>query len=90
VSRVTVEALYLAEPEEILDAVQREGGGETVLLLGHNPGLEIGATWLAVDLPPLDMPTCAIAVLRFPVAQWQDVTEGQGALLHHVTPKSLV
>jgi len=35
------------------------------------------------------MPTCAAAVLRFAVRAWDDVGWGEGALVRHVTPKSL-
>jgi len=89
IARETYEGLYLAEPDTILDTVQRSGRGETVLVLGHNPGLERAAVLLSNGPCPAMMPTCAAAVLRFGVARWSDVAEGGGTLLHHVTPKSL-
>lgn len=85
----TVEALYLAEPDAILDVIRAQGKGETLLVLGHNPGLERMAVRLSRDDCPAVMPTCTAAILRFDVARWGDVGFGDGALLHHVTPKSL-
>ncbi len=90
VERREVEALYLAEPNTILAAIRGEGGGETVLVLGHNPGLEMAAVQFASGPCPRAMATCTAAVLRLPVARWADVDFGNGDLLHHVAPKSLV
>ena len=90
VPQVTLDALYLADPDAILAAIRGEGKGDTLLVLGHNPGLERAAVRLARGgkCPPA-MPTCAAAVLRFAVRAWDDVDWGEGTLAHHVTPKSL-
>ncbi len=89
VSRRTLDALYLAEPEAILDTIRAEAKGERVVVLGHNPGLERAAIRLSGgDCPPA-MPTCAAAVLRFGVTRWAELSFGAGTLLHHVAPKSL-
>lgn len=90
VGQVTLDALYLAGPDTILDTVRSEGKGDTVLVLGHNPGLERAAVKLTRGgkCPPA-MPTCAAAVLRFPVRAWSDLDWGEGMLVRHVTPKSL-
>ena len=85
----TIDALYLAEPDAILDAIRAQGKGETLLVLGHNPGLERMAVQMSRDACPAAMPTCAAAILRFDATRWSDVGFGEGALLHHVTPKSL-
>lgn len=82
-------ALYLADPETILDTVRGVAKGDRVLLLGHNPGIERAVVQFANAPCPTMMPTCTAAVLRFGVARWADVGFGMGALLHHVTPKSL-
>jgi len=86
---LTVEALYLAEPDTILDAIHAQGKGDILLVLGHNPGLESTAAGLSRDPCPATMPTCAAAVLRFAAKRWRDVAFGEGTLLHHITPKSL-
>ncbi len=89
VAAQTVDALYLAEPDTILDTIRGDGKGATLLVLGHNPGLERAAVDFAKGACPVMMPTCTAAVLRFDAARWGDVAFGEGMLLHHVTPKSL-
>jgi len=90
VAPTSIDALYLAEPDAILDTIRSKGQGGTLLILGHNPGLERAAVRFARGgkCPPA-MPTCAAAVLRFAVRSWDDVDWGEGALVRHVTPKSL-
>ena len=88
-SRETVDGLYLAEAQTILDTVRSEGDGDTLLVLGHNPGMERAAVRLASADCPRAMPTCTAAVLRFATADWRDAAFGDGTLLHHVTPRSL-
>ena len=90
VPREERDELYLAEPDAILSAIQGARGGDTLLVLGHNPGIEAAAGRLASGPCPAAMPTCAAAVLRFAVSRWGDVGCGGGDLLYHVTPKSLV
>jgi len=62
--------LYLADPQVMMD-VLRSATGDTVLMLGHNPGI----AWFAqslVQVPPphsrfFDYPTCATMVAEFDV-----------------------
>lgn len=89
VAKVSLKTLYLADPDTILGAIRSQGKGDTLLVLGHNPGLERMAAHLSRDPCPPDMPTCAAAVQRLSVSRWSDVAYGTGELLHHVTPKSL-
>jgi phosphohistidine phosphatase len=63
------EALYHAEPEAILARLAwLPEGVETVLVVGHNPGLED----LAARLTGADeaLPTAAIRVLALPAEHW--------------------
>lgn len=89
VPQVSAGALYLADPDTILGVIAAEGQGDTLLVLGHNPGLERMAVRLSRDACPPAMATCTAAVLRFAVRDWADVTWGEGTLLHHISPKSL-
>lgn len=89
--------LYLATSDTLIDAVQEtpdEIG--SLLLAGHNPGLED----LVLDLVPDDsssplreaveekFPTAAIAVLGCDITHWSDL--GPGAkLLHFIRPRDL-
>lgn len=84
--------LYLAEPAAILDALQ-SAGGQTVLLLGHNPGIAEFAARL-VTHPPMhdrfhDYPTCATLIVEFPEKTWAAVRFGTAAPVDFVIPKEL-
>ncbi len=89
VTRLSLDTLYLAEPCEMIDVIRGMLEPETLLVLGHNPGIEMLAARLSQGECPAVMPTCTAAVLRFGVTQWGDVAYGEGRLIHHKTPKSL-
>ncbi|MER6784632.1 histidine phosphatase family protein [Streptomyces sp. NPDC000658] len=84
--------LYGADPPELLDIV-RETPGEvgTLLLVGHNPGLQELVLDLAgdglgdaLDEVRLKFPTSAIAVLTWHGPDWRALTPG-AALLTSMT-----
>ncbi|MEO1345461.1 MAG: histidine phosphatase family protein [Pseudomonadota bacterium] len=85
-------ALYLADPQVMMDAL-RGAKGETVLMLGHNPGI----AWFAqsiVQVPPphprfFDYPTCATLVAEFDVTDWREIGTGSGRALDFVIPREL-
>ncbi len=85
------EELYLAEPEALLRRLRHlpnEAG--SVLLVGHNPGLqELGAR-LAADPGRLaqEFPTGALAVLRV-TKEWADLRWHGAKLALYRTPKEL-
>lgn len=92
--------LYLASPRQILEQIhQTDAAVRSLLVIGHNPGMEECATRLARK--PVskseshklqDMrekfPTCALAVLDFDAEAWSDVTGG-GILLEFIRPRDL-
>lgn len=95
------DALYLAEAGKILAMIQglpaRTG---TVMVIGHNPGLEELAAFLARepvrrkererrDVLEEKFPTCALAVLDFDIERWRDIQPGEGELVDFVRPKDL-
>lgn len=95
------DGLYLAEAGKILAMIQglpaRTG---TVMVIGHNPGLEELATLLARepvrrkererrDVLEEKFPTCALAVLDFDIERWRDIQPGEGALVDFVRPRDL-
>ena len=96
-----LEALYLAEPEVILSIVRLAPDAvKSLLVVGHNPGMEQIATHLArepvkrkerdrFDLIEEKFPTAALAVLDFDVTRWRDIAPGQGALKDFVRPRDL-
>jgi len=91
------EALYLASPGRLLRIVQStDDAVETLLLIGHNPGMHEVAVALtdryrgaAAARLEAKFPTAAAAVVEFDVDAWSDVAPGAGRLLHFVRPKDL-
>lgn len=92
--------LYLAEYPDLLARIRWiDDKVKTVLLVGHNPGLEQLALTLALtSRGPEDdemrtmaekFPTAALAVITFDIKSWKDVKEGAGALKDFVRPKDL-
>jgi len=93
-------ALYLAAPKNILAQIQISPDDvKTLMLVGHNPGIEECAIRLARK--PVskseshklsDMrekfPTCALAVLDFDIESWSDAGSG-GILLEFLRPRDL-
>lgn len=89
--------LYLAGPRDMLNEIGKvPTTAESVMLLGHNPGIGSLAGLLAGsgDEGALaDMhgkfPTAAIAVVGFNVARWGDLEPGSGVLRAFVRPRDL-
>jgi len=89
--------LYLATPDELLDAIhQAPAEAESILLVGHNPGLE----QLVLRLVPhgadgargevaIKYPTASLVELRFPVERWDQVADGAADLVRFVRPRDL-
>lgn len=81
-------ALYLAEPEVMLKALQATSA-HTVAMIAHNPGTAALA-WALAHTPPADdrfaqYPTGATTVLQFDEA----IMPGAGRILHFTTPRDL-
>ncbi len=85
--------LYLASAPAML-GVLRKASGDTVLMLGHNPGTGELAERLAKKLPKhagfLDYPTCATTVFEFAADDWQSVTFGEGKVIAFTVPRDLI
>ncbi|MDT0507718.1 histidine phosphatase family protein [Novosphingobium sp. MMS21-SN21R] len=90
--------IYLASSATLLDLLKElEGDPASVLMVGHNPGLED----LIFDLVPDDgssplrdvveqkFPTATFAVIELDVERWADVTEGCGKLVELMRPRDL-
>lgn len=82
-------ALYLAEPDGILEILRTvDDGVSTVLVVGHNPGLEELVEMLTGRSEHL--PTAALARVRLPVTRWASVATGtRGSLVGFWRPKDL-
>ncbi|MDS1135864.1 SixA phosphatase family protein [Nitratireductor indicus] len=89
------EGLYMASPETLVEALRRSGGhAHSILLVGHNPGLETFAGRLCGAGSDEDakealldkFPTAAVA--RFEIeAGWAELDFGAGRLTHFLRPK---
>ena len=82
------ERIYEASALQLLEVVtQADDGANTVMLVGHNPGLEelirliTGETWL--------MPTAALAKIDLSPDKWARVKEQAGRIDWVVKPKDL-
>ena len=87
------DALYLAGPQAMLDALHA-ATGNTVLMLGHMPGIGEFARDLRRDPPPAHeasrkYPTGAVTVLDFKVERWADVQMGTGKFVTYTAPRAL-
>ena len=83
--------LYLAGPIAIIGAAQgADANAETILLLGHQPGMEDAANRFCADAAIDGYPTAKITVIGFDVGAWADIQFGSGKVLSEASPKSLV
>ena len=83
-----VDELYHAGAETLLAALQGvDPGVDSVLLIGHNPGLLDLAVMLAGALPD-ELPTGALATLSFDGA-WAELEPAACELVAYVVPREL-
>ncbi|MBO9376791.1 histidine phosphatase family protein [Sphingomonas histidinilytica] len=90
--------VYLASAVSLLDVVQEANDQyDSLLLVGHNPGLEDLVLMLVPDRPDdaardqveEKFPTASIAEISFPVEHWDDVRPNGGLLSLFVRPRDL-
>ncbi len=69
---LTVPNLYLATPKTILQSIRENASrtARTVLVLGHNPGLETLVSALSNEFT--EMPTASLAVFSVSDEDWQE------------------
>ena len=84
-----LEALYHASPDVMLKLLGK-ATGETVMMLGHNPGIAEFAAML-VARPPSHpdfgrYPTAATLVVDFQIDTWKDLKPGTGSVLDFFIP----
>ena len=84
--------LYLATYDGIMK-VLRTASGNTVLMLGHNPGISIMAEKILserVDHPKFDQyPTGATLVADFDISTWWDADWEKANARHFTVPRDL-
>ena len=93
ITPVILRDLYLAPAQTMLDCLRQHGSGETLLILGHNPGIAMFAQMLASNVPAhqgfVDYPTGATTVLNFGIDDWNSVSRKSGCLQSFVVPREL-
>jgi len=87
--------IYLASAATLLDLVHEfPDGAATVLMAGHNPGLEE----LVLGLVPggalrgdveAKFPTASLAEIQFDIERWAEVEPGDGELIRFIRPRDL-
>ena len=87
--------LYGAGPAALLERLGRvPNRALSVMLIGHNPGIQYLALELATTGPALAalrerFPTGALATVEIEVERWRDITDGKATATGLVTPRSL-
>jgi phosphohistidine phosphatase len=87
--------LYGASEKTILEYIRTAPDDiETLMMVGHNPGMERLARSFAKSGDPdairrveKKYPTCALAVIELPISHWKDATPPAGRLEMFLTPK---
>jgi phosphohistidine phosphatase len=86
-------ALYHAGADVML-AVLRHASADTVMMIGHNPGIAEFAARLVASAPLNPefhrYPTGATLVADFAAQSWADVAYGQGAVVDFIVPREIV
>ena len=87
------DSLFHASADVMLRVLQ-SATSDTVLMLGHNPGIAHFAE-LLVKSPAThprfsDYPTCATAVIRFDLASWSDTKFDQGTVIKFAVPREVI
>ncbi len=82
--------LYAASADTLLGHLRDGDDAATVLLVGHNPGLEelIGVLTGGVDAEAIvRLPTAGLACLALDIEEWSQVRERSGLLQWFLTPR---
>lgn len=90
--------LYHAMPDVMLDEIRAApDDAETLLVVGHNPGMVLLAMALAED--PDDetalrvahgVPTGGFIVFELPIDHWSEIAEGEGRTIFFGRPRDLM
>lgn len=87
--------LYGASAGTLLDQLHGVGNAVgSVMLIGHNPGLQLLALDLARPAPRVreleaKYPTAGLATLAFPATSWRALARGTAELVGFVLPRKL-
>lgn len=83
---ITDERIYEAPVSNLLKVINElDDANATVLMFGHNPGFSNLINYLTSE--NCEMPTCAIAHVRFDFESWKMVSADMGKLIEFDFPK---
>lgn len=83
-----LDELYMAEPETIFKMIATHGGeAVSLMIIGHNPGLECTAQRLAQDV--ISLPTASLAHFELDSESWDKIKDAEVVLidLWHAKPE---
>jgi phosphohistidine phosphatase len=91
------ERVYLASAEILIELIhQTQDSADSLLIVGHNPGLERLVLKLTRDNGEamradvaVKYPTATLAEIDFAVDRWADVAEATGTLARFIRPRDL-
>ena len=89
------ERLYLAATSALLDVIgETDAAAQTLLVVGHNPGLEELTLLLTQDSvlraeAAIKYPTATLAQIALPIEDWGDAARGGGTLNRFIRPRDL-
>ena len=89
---IFIERLYHAS-SEVMFQVLREAEQNTVMIIGHNPGIAAFAHAILHHAPAHsrfeDYPTGATLIAEFPINTWAELSWNSGRTLDFVVPREL-
>ncbi len=80
-----LEGIYHATPAELISVITNVAESETLLVVGHNPGMSELMERLTGSHE--SMPTAAIAFIELPIEEWSEVANAKGQLRDFWKPK---
>ena len=88
------ERIYNAAPATLIDLIRNTRNAATLLVVGHNPGLQDLAVQLIAsdDLEARErvsekLPTCGLVVVEFPFDNWSRLHASAGRMERFVSPR---
>ena len=83
-----LDSFYMAEPAIFYEKLRLLPDVESVMIIGHNPGLETLLQLLDGNISSL--PTAAVSIISLPVDSWEDIDEDTtGELIEFWRPREL-
>lgn len=78
--------IYNANIDTLIDLVHNfDNKWETVILVGHNPGVSNLASYFTGD-STLELPTCSVVIVEFESDDWQWCDYKKGRLVNFIKP----